>query len=307
MSRGGEEYQITHGGYVAVVTAVGGGLRLLRHDGRELIRPYAQEEVRPRYRGALLVPWPNRVVDGRYSFDGTAYQLALTEPERGHALHGLVAWDRFDLVDRTATSVTAVERIVPRTGYPFELEVRAEYALDDRGLTCTVTAVNVDDRPAPYGVGSHPYLVAGPGSVDDWTLELPAAGVQEVTEERLVPLGVVDVAGGRFDFHRARALTGLEIDHAFTGLGADPDGLVRARVRAEDGTGVECAWDPTSLPWAQVHTADVPAPETTRAGLAVEPMSCPPDAFNSGVDLRVLAPGGSARHRWTIAALTGRT
>jgi aldose 1-epimerase len=303
VSRGGEEHRITHGGYAAVVTAVGGGLRLLRHEDRDLIRPYEAGEVRPRFRGSLLAPWPNRVVDGRYTFDGATYQLDITEPERGHALHGLVCWSRFDLEDRRPSSVTAAHRIVPRTGYPFEVEVRAHYELDEHGLVCTVTAANRGDGPAPFGVGSHPYLLGGPGTVDSWTLEVPVTRVLEVTEGRLVPRGLADVAGGAFDFAVDRSLEGLEVDHAFTGLRSDADGLARARVRGPDGSGVMCTWDPVALPWVQVHTADLAPPEPSRAGLALEPMSCPPDAFNSGVDLRVLAPGGSREDWWRIGAL----
>jgi aldose 1-epimerase len=303
VSRGGEEHEISHGGYSAVVTAVGGGLRLLRYDGRELIRPYEHDEVRPRFRGSLLAPWPNRVVDGRYTFQGTTYQLDITEPERGHALHGLVCWSRFDLVERERSSVTAVHRVVPRTGYPFEVEIGAHYALDEDGLRCTVTAVNTGDRAAPYGVASHPYLLGGAGTVDDWTLELPVTQVLQVSEDRLLPQGLADVAGGAFDFAAGRPLRGLEVDHAFTGLVGDDDGLVRATVRGGDGHGVRCTWDPVALPWVQVHTADLAPPEPSRAGLALEPMSCPPDAFNSGVDLRVLPAGGSASDGWRVGAV----
>ena len=304
MSRGGAEHLIRHGDYSAAVTEIGAGLRFLRLGARDLVRPYAADQVRPRYRGVLLAPWPNRVVDGRYSFGGESFQLDITEPDRGHALHGLVSWERFDLVEHDADSVTAVHRLVPRPSYPFELELRAHYRLGGDGLTCEVTARNVGDRPAPYGVAGHPYLVAGPGPIDRWTFELPAARVLEVTPERLVPRGVADVAGTDFDFRTVRSLDGLELDHALTALTPDPDGLVRARVLGEDGAGVSCTWDPAELPWVQVHTADLPPPEATRAGLAVEPMTCPPDAYNSGTDLRVVAPGGTTSAAWTLAAVT---
>lgn len=303
MSRGGIEHELRYDEYVAVVTSIGGGLRLLRHQGRDLVRPYDADEVRPRYRGVLLAPWPNRVVDGRYSFDGADYQLDLSEPERGHALHGLVCWSDFELVDLGESEVTAVHRLVPRTAYPFELELRAHYRLGEDGLTTTVTARNTGDRRAPYGVASHPYLMAGPGPVDRWRFEVPATQVQQVTADRLVPTGLTDVAGTEFDFRQPRSLDGVYVDHALTGLVPDADGLVRARVRADDGTGSACTWDPASLPWVQVHTADLAPPEVSRAALAVEPMTCPPGAFNSGEDVRVIAPGESTSAEWTIGAL----
>jgi aldose 1-epimerase len=303
MSAGGEEHRIAHGRYTAVVTEVGGGLRLLRHDDRDLVVPYDEGEVRPSYRGALLAPWPNRVVDGRYTFDGVEHQLPLTEPERGHALHGLVVWQRFEPRKVTSAAVTLAHRIVPQAGYPFSVEVVVRYALDDDGLTTTVVARNTGEQRAPYGVGGHPYLVAGDGALDDWTLELPADRVMEVTPDRLVPVGLLPVAGTGLDFRQRRRIGSVEVDHAYTGLAPGRDGLVRARVRTGDGSGVECRWDPSALPWVQVHTADKPAPEPSRLGLALEPMSCAPDAFGSGLGLLVLEPGGVHDAQWTVAAV----
>jgi len=300
MSLGGKEYLLRGGDYSATVTEVGGGLRLLRHEFRDLIRGYAADEVRPRFRGALLAPWPNRVVDGRYSFDGRLYQLDITEPERHHALHGLVAWSRFELLDSDRSSLVLRHGIVPRPGYPFRILLIVRYRLHDGGLTCSVTATNTGVRRAPYGVGSHPYLLGGPGPVDDWTLELPAAEVQEVTPDRLVPTGVRPVAGTDLDFRTRRLIGGTEVDHAFTGLTPDSDGLVRARLRGADGAGVECEWDPRRLPWVQVHTADLPERSESRRSRALEPMSCPPAALNSGTDLVVLEPGAQHTAEWTI-------
>ena len=303
MSTGGREYALRRGGYTAVVTEVGGGLRELRHDGRDLLVPYHTDQVRPLYRGALLVPWPNRLVDGRYTFEGVAHQLPLTEPERGHALHGLVAWERFELVASDERSATLAHRIVPQAGYPFSVEVEVRHALGEDGLTTEVVARNTGRQPAPYGVGSHPYLVAGPGHLDDWTLELPAGQVLQVTPDRLVPTDLATVEEAGLDFREPRRIGPVEIDHAYTGLAPHADGLVRARVLAGDGSGVECRWDPAQLPWVQVHTADRPAPEPNRVGLAVEPMSCAPDAFNSGLGLVVLEPGETHRVQWTVAAV----
>jgi aldose 1-epimerase len=303
MSAGGDEYVLRHGAYTAVVTQVGAGLRALRYDGRDLVRSYEKGQVRPRYRGALLAPWPNRVVDGRYSFDGDTFQLDLNEPERGHALHGLVTWSRFGLVAADGASVTLGHRLVPRTGYPFDVEVVARYTLGDDGLTCTVTGRNVGDRPLPYGVAGHPYLLGGPGRVDDWTLDVPAEQVLEVTSDRLVPKGLLPVEGTDQDFREPHRIGVTALDHAFTGLRTEPDGTVRVRVLGADGRGAECAWDAATMPWVQVHTADLPDPGESRRGLAVEPMTCPPDAFNSGTDLTVLGPGDTRVATWTLRAI----
>ena len=279
--------------YTAEIATVGATLRALRRDGRDLVRPFSADEVRPAYSGAVLAPWPNRVVDGAYTWDGVAHQLALTEPARGHALHGLLAWADFAVASRSHDAVTLSADLPAQDGYPFPLRVDVAFTLSDDGLTQTVTATNLGTVDAPWGTGPHPYLVAGSGVVDDWTLSLPATRVATVSEPRLLPTGVVDVAGGAFDFRGARVIADTFIDHAFTGL-TEPTVLVTTA----DGTGVGMTWD-DACPWVQIHTAD----GTGRTGLAVEPMTCPPDAFSTGEDVVRLAPGASHAASWRIFAV----
>lgn len=301
----GTHHGLTAGDYHATIASVGASLRTLQHRGRHLVVPFDADDVRPVFRGATLAPWPNRVVDGRYTFDGADQQLALTEPGRGHALHGLAAWLDFTAVDRTASSVTLAATIEAQEGYPHRVEVAVAFELDEDGLHTTVTGTNSGPSPAPWGTGPHPYLVAGDGRVDDWTLELPASDVLTVTEDRLIPVGLADVAvedGGVFDFRAPRRIADTFIDHAFTGLLPSADGRTTVTLRSAEGTGVAMTWD-GACPWVQIHTADRDTPELSRLGLAVEPMTCPPDAYNSGTDLIVLAPGQSATASWTIAAL----
>jgi aldose 1-epimerase len=303
MSRGGREYTLRSGSYEAVVTEVGGGLRVLRHDSQDVVRSYDGQRVRPRYSGVVLAPWPNRVADGTYHFEDDTYQLAITEPERGNALHGLVLWDRFEPVEESPSSLTLVDRLVPQTGYPFDVEVTVSYTLGDAGLVTTVRGRNTGTRPAPWGTAAHPYLRAGTEHVDDCRLTVPAAQVLEVTPDRLLPVGVVSADSLGLDFRAGRVIGDTFVDHAFTGLEAGQDGFARVQLVSPSGVGAECSWDPGALPWVQVHTADTPEPDTDRTGLAVEPMTCAPDAFNSGQDLVVLPPGGEHAVSWTIAAL----
>lgn len=299
----GTQHALRAGEYEAAIASVGASLRTLRHHGRDLVVPYDADEVRPAWRGTTLAPWPNRVVDGRYSFDGADHVLAHTEPARGHALHGLAGWLDYQAVDKGASHVTLAAVVEPQTGYPWRVVVTTTYALGPGGLTQTVRAVNESAGPAPFGTGPHPYLVAGLGTVDDWTLELPAREVLDVTPDRLVPTGLRAVAGDAgFDFVTPRPMGAVEIDHAYTGLIRDEDGIAEVRLTDAAGFGVAMTWDERCA-WVQVHTADVPGTAVHRIGLAVEPMTCPPDAFNSGTDLIVLDPGGSAEASWTIRAL----
>ncbi len=298
MHLSGIPYVLQHGAYRASIASVGASLRTLTYEGRDLVRPFDVDEVRPAYAGALLAPWPNRVVDGRYSWDGVEHQLALSEPARGHAIHGLVAWTDFTAMEHDDDHVLMLAEIPAQEGYPFPVLIEVEFRLDDRGLTTTVAATNLGETDAPWGVGPHPYLVAGDGLVDDWTLSLPAATVATVSEPRLLPAGDVPVDGGPLDFRVARAVGGTFIDHAFTDLAADDEGQVTVSVTGGDGRGVAMSWM-DDCPWVQIHTAD----GTGRTALAVEPMTCPPDAFATGIDLIRLSPDVPHVVRWRIHAL----
>ncbi len=314
--RSGAQHLIRAAAYEATVASIGASLRRLTHGGRDLVVPYDADEVRPFYRGATLAPWPNRVVDGRYTFEGRAHELALTEPQRSHALHGLAVWLDFEPVGPSSTDrVTLAATVQPQAGYPWRLLVETTYTLDERGLRQSVRGTNLDNAAAPWGTGPHPYLVAGASPLDTWVLSLPAEQVLEVTDDRVSPLGLRPVPTydpGRFDFRVPRPLDAVEIDHAYTGLIRDEAGLTTVHLTTAAGDGVALTWD-EDCPWVQIHTADRPGGEAEpghRAGLAVEPMTCAPDAFNADhydfdTGLVVLQPGESHEVSWRLSALVG--
>ena len=292
-------------GYTASIASIGASVRSLQYHGRNLIVPFDANQVRPFFRGAILAPWPNRVVDGRYTFGGVEQQLSITEPSRGHALHGLGSWLNFAAVRRASDRLVLAATVEAQPGYPHRVTLEVDFSLDAGGLRTAVTAVNTGPNAAPFGVAPHPYLVAGEGHVNDWTLELPARRILTVTPDRLIPLHLcdVDAAGlGAYDFRTPRTIDDTFIDHAFTGFDRDDEGTATVRVTTKAGSGVALSWG-SECPWVQVHTADQPEPSIDRIGLAVEPMTCPPDAFNSGVNLTVLEPAGTTSASWTIRAI----
>ncbi|WP_198009110.1 aldose 1-epimerase family protein [Saccharomonospora saliphila] len=298
----GEQIELRHGEYRAVVTQVGASLRVLEYAGRPLVRAFAEDEVRPVYSGAVLAPWPNRIADGRYTVGGHEYQLPLTEPERATALHGLVAWQPWRPVARSVSRVDLECLLWPTPGYPFPLLLTTTYRLTGAGLEVRLAARNAGTAEAPYGCSIHPYLVGGAGRVDDWSLELPAQSYLEVDPDRLLPVADRTVHGSAFDFRGGRRIGDTEIDHAFGTVTAGRDGRAEAVVRDADGTGVHLTWD-SACPWVQVHTADRPEAALHRSGLAVEPMTCPPDAFRTGRDLVWLAPGQAHEVSWRLSAV----
>lgn len=302
----GEQIDLVAGDYTATIASVGASLRTLRFRDRDLVVPFSADELRPSFRGATLAPWPNRIVDGRYTFDGAEQQLPLTEPARGNALHGLVAWLDFEVVDRTASSVVLSATIAPQLGYPHRVAVVVSYTLGEAGLETEVEGTHLGAGVAPWGASAHPYLLAGPGPVDDWTLVVPADTVLETAGERLLPAGshpIDSVRGGELDFRSARSIGDTFVDHAYTDVHRDDSGFATVTVTNRAGdAGVALVWD-AACEWVQIHTADRPSPEPSRIGLAVEPMTCAPDAFNSGDGLVRLESGASHAASWRIHAL----
>jgi aldose 1-epimerase len=295
----GAQYEITAGGYRAVATELGAGLRELRHDGRAVIVSYQPDQLPPGAAGQLLVPWPNRIDGGRYRIAGAEYQLDLSEPKAGNAIHGLGRWATWRVVRHEHDAVTLRQTLLGRTGYPFCLENDVEYELaGDTGLRVSVTARNVGAQPAPYGTGSHPYLTAGAPAVDDCELTLPAARWLPA-DERGIPSGPPqDIAGGALDFRAGRRIGAARLDHAFTGLDRDEADRAWARL-ASNGTEV-ALWAGPGYRWLQVFTGDTLDAAHRRRAVAIEPMTCPPNAFASGTDLIMLAPGDAVTHTWGI-------
>lgn len=296
----GRQYGLRAGNLRATVVEVGGGLRELFDGDRPLLDGYAEDEVCSGARGQLLIPWPNRIDHGRYAFAGQSRQLALTEPDRSCAIHGLTRWSSWRAEAEAPDRVLLTHRLHPQPGWPHALELSAEYTLDAaQGLTVRLTATNAGSTGLPYGCGAHPYLTAGAEGLDACTLELKAA-TRLLTDARGIPQGHESVEGTPYDFRAPRSLSGLRLDHAFTDLSRDAQGRAWATLRGPDGAAVSL-WVDEQHPWIEIFTGDhLKDPARRRKGLGVEPMSCPPNAFASGRDVCVLGAGESVTHTWGI-------
>ncbi|WP_127480464.1 aldose 1-epimerase family protein [Nocardioides pantholopis] len=301
----GDQFEISAGGYWAVVTESGGALREFCHGGRHLVDGFAVDAMSSGGRGQLLMPWPNRIRDGRYRWGGRDLQLPLTEPGRHNASHGLARWVAWTVEEHTAHSVALTYRLMAQTGYPWTLDLRVVYDLSADGLTVTQTATNHAAEAAPYASGAHPYLAVGSGPVDRLELLVPAAS-RTLVDDRLLPVGREPVDGTPYDFRVPRPLRRLPLNDAFTDLERDASGVATVVLRdPSSGLGV-ALWVDGHHGWLQVYSADDVA-GTARRSLAVEPMTAPPDAFRSGEDVVTLGPAGSADDElstcWGIRAL----
>lgn len=297
----GEQIELHHGDQTAVVVQVGGGLRMYDAANRAVVDGFDVSARVDGGRGQVLAPWPNRVRDGRYRWSGQDQQLALSEAASRNAIHGLVRWAQWSVVERSASSVTVTTRVWPQPGYPFLLDVTAAYALDDAGLSVVLTGRNAGDDVLPYGVGQHPYVTAGTDLVDDVVLTVPAAAWLR-TDDRGLPESTEPVDGTPWDFRTARRVGDTVLDTPFADLERDSDGRVVVRLARVDGTHGVDVWGGAGTDYLQLFSGDTLAPARRRRGMAVEPMSCPPDAFNTGAGLARLEPGETHTLEWGLHA-----
>lgn len=281
------------------MTEVGAALRTCQVAGRLLVEPFPAAAMADGAHGMTLLPWPNRIRGGHYSFGGTEHQLPLTEPEAGNAIHGLLMWRPWSVRERGDSAITLSATLHPQPGYPFALEATVEYSIGPGGLSVTTTAENVGNETCPYGCGHHPYLYPGEGTqVDDCVLSLPAS-LHALADQSLLPFGKEEVSGTDMDFRQGRSIGGLRLDDGFSNLQRDPKGLAWASLSCPDGASIEM-WVDRSYLHLQVFTGDTLTPERRRRGLACEPMTCPPNAFQSGEDLLALEPGERATASWGL-------
>lgn len=288
----GEQVELSFGDHEVVVTEVGAGLRAYSAGGRDVLDGYAVDEFATSGRGQLLIPWPNRIRDGAYELDGRRHQLDLSEPARDNAIHGLVRWSSWSVSERSADRAVLDHVLRPRPGYPFTLELRVEYSLSADGLTAITTATNIGAETCPYGAGWHPYLSVRGDIVDEALLRVPAQSVLEA-DQRGIPVGSRPVEATELDFREPRPIGPTRLDHCFTDLDRGEDG--RARVAIGETT----LWTDEAYQYLMVFTGDG-LPDVERRSLAVEPMTCTPNAFVSGQGLVLLEPGDSHAAAWGI-------
>lgn len=299
--------QISAGAYTATIDPHGAGLATLLYDGKPLVVGYTS--TRPMTAGALLAPWPNRTGDGIFSHHGTIHRLPCTEPDRNNALHGYAADATWEITDRSPGSVTMQWQGPARTEWAWPLVYSITWALADDGLSAELTVTNISTETAhpstassPFGMGWHPYLSALGAPLDECTLSMPAATNLPLDPERLLPAGpeipATEIIG------KQQAMVGITLDHCFRlEASQNNDGPAAHQIELRNATGSGARlWADECFGWCQVYTSPESAPTIGRA-VAVEPMTCPPNALRSGESLLQLASASSTRFRFGISAI----
>jgi aldose 1-epimerase len=296
----GEQHEIAYGHHRVVVAEVGATLRAFDTSGYNVLDGFEASERCSDGRGQVLAPWPNRLGDGRYEFGGLNASAALDEPDRHNAIHGLVRWLPWILLGRAQNVVTLGVVLHPQPGYPWRLSLTIEYRLGREGLTITTEARKFCEIEAPFGIGFHPYVTVGTPTVDSARLRIPALR-RLVTDQRGLPTGVSDVASSEFDFTTARLIGPTSLDTGYSALLPAQDGTTRVVLEHPDGAKRVTVWADAGFSYFMVYTADgVTDEKRRRTAVAIEPMTCPPNALRSGTSIVRLKPGASWRGTWGI-------
>jgi aldose 1-epimerase len=298
----GEQFEIAFGDHRAVAVEVGGGLRVYSVGGEDIVDGYGVDEMATGGRGQMLIPWPNRIQDGSYEFQGRRHQLPLTEPEHSNAIHGLVRWSTWQAREHEPHRVVLEYVLHAQPGYPFSLLLEIQYELSASGLSVATTATNIGTATCPYGSGAHPYLKLGTEPVDDVLLQVPARTALR-SDDRGIPVGTIAVEDTELDYRSARQIGQARLDHGYTELERDVAGIARVVAESVNGSG-RTLWVDEGYPYVMVFTGDIPAVQ--RRALAVEPMTCPPNAFRSEEGLVSLEPGESHAARWGLSPFATR-
>ena len=294
--------QTPQGPATATITEVAAGIREYALNGIDLVEGFAAGSVPPLGAGTVLVPWPNRIRDAIWTQHGVRHLLSITEPAQMNAIHGLLAHTAYRLVAQSAEEVTLAATVYPQAGYPYQLDTTVTYALTADGLAVTHTIRNVGAESAPVALGTHPYLKIGDVPTGDLVLRLNATSHIDV-DHRLNPVRVTPVDGTPFDLRAGARVGDLDLDDGFGGV-IVRDGRGEHSLTAPDGRQVTL-WGDESMAYVQAFTPrnfPVRMGKSTQLGqaVAIEPMTAPADAFNSGQGLRWLAPGEDWVVRWGI-------
>ncbi len=202
-----------------VKPAVGAALGAWTRAGETIFHPVADPKLAAQHGAAVgayaLIPFSNRVADGRFTFEGQSYQLDRNFGGEPHAIHGN-AWMRaWRVLHRDqAVAVLALDHAPPEDPagqWPFRYSAEIEYALRDDGLVVSIRVRNTDERAQPVGLGFHPFLPRG----SDLALGFSADSVWQVGADGL-PDARLPVEDG-YRFEPMRGIDGPPLDNCYAG------------------------------------------------------------------------------------------
>lgn len=271
-----------------VIAQVGASIRSLKLGKTEFVLSCAPDEIAPLCAGIVMAPWPNRLDGGTWKYEGKTLRVPITIHDQQNANHGLLEFAEYHLVeliqDVDRASITLGATIHPRLGYPFLIETQVTYELSHDGLKVTHYAKNLSPKAAPFGVGGHPYFQISGTPTENLEITCPAQSYLEVND-RQIPTAKSKVDATRFDLRSGARVSASFIDHGFTDLARDEDGLARTYLRGQNGGQIE-VWQDANFKHVVIFTPDFyPTKNGPIYAVAIEPQTIGANAFNTGDDL----------------------
>lgn len=283
----GDQYSISHGDYTATVSGLGAALREFSRQSIPVIWSSREGSLPTGGAGQVLAPWPNRLEDGQYDFRGVEGVVPLDEPLRHNAIHGLVRWLYWDREYLERDRVKLRCTLAPQPAYPFAISLAVLYELGEHGLTVRVEA---EGGGAPFGIGFHPYFLGDSAGLSRARLAVPAKQ-HYLLDERGLPVGKADL-GVFLQALRDEAglsLDGVRLDDCFSGLDRDATGQAVIRYfPGENGIAEVVMRLGPAFDFVMCYTGDTLSEGERRRAVAIEPMTCAPNAFVTGDGLSVL-------------------
>ncbi len=299
----GEHFTIEYHDLSATVTSVGATLREFTRDSVPVLWSQDVNALPSGSSGQVLAPWPNRLANGTYVFNGISGKAALDEPDRGNAIHGLVRWLEWKLEYQERTRVKLSCTLAPQPAYPFLLSLALIYELGPDGLTVRVQAESPAGVGAPFGVGFHPYFLAPVQGLVGSRLVVPATR-RLTLDAQGIPTGEVALDGALAALATSEGikLDDLILDDCFTGLVRDEKGVATLRFLPGSGPVGEVTLRlDRHFGYVMCYTGDTLPKSSRRRAVAIEPMTCPPNAFSSGVDVVALGQATTFNGEFSVS------
>ncbi len=309
----GSLYQIkllntTNGEYATILPDFGGNVNqivLVKNDGELLsvIDGYiteAEAKQNAGYRSSKLMPFPNRLCDGKYTFDQKKYQCDISRPQEAHAIHGLWHSTKMQVIKLKSTEKKATLHLLHTykggdNGYPFKCTILYKYRLSNKGFRCTTEVLNEGKTPMPFGDGWHPYFKLDSPSIDDLEMITPPVRYL-VNNNRNVPTGELV---SFLDFFQGASLAQTNLDHGFKLL--QSNGKAKTILRNPLTKTAIKIWQQAGeqqYDYLQIYTPN------DRKTIAIEPMTCAANAFNNNLGTIIIAPKETWTSKYGVAIYT---
>ncbi len=300
-----KEIELNYKNQSLVINILGGGIKeyyLVKNGQKEnIIYGYSKDEEKSGSMGDILFPFPGRIENSEYTFEGKKYKLSGLKIKDGHAIHGFAKLAIWKLINKTENSATLsfsmTKKEYEAKGFPFGLTINVTYSLSGKGLMCSAEILNMGDEAAPFGLGFHPYFSINGAKVDEMFLQIPANKMVEFAPN-LKPTGQFLEIDGDLDFGTQKKIGDLVIDNCFTDLNYEND---EAKTTLSVGDVKITIWQDQNLPYLQLYSADTIGEDHLRKGLAIEAQTCTGFVLNMPeMGLKVLQPGEKFTASWGI-------